>query len=182
MGSGTTERVGEGAGVRVALEAGVAEGREARAVGVGVGDGTGARASAGAGVGVGVGVGAGVGWGAAGCGTGCERITRGPMGTPARSSAGPCGALVGEGVGVGSENPPCLLCAASGWVMETGSVRASASRLTMGKLLARRTWDRTGLVCLICARVMRWSKPGQIFSVAASLLSQRHHDRGKTLT
>lgn len=101
-------------------------------------------------VGVGVGVGAGVGCGegvtASGVGLGSAcRMMRGPIWTPARSSAGPCGAEVGEGVGSGSEKPPGARCAYRGGEARTVSAIASAAEPAG----AERSIERVG------ARILR---------------------------
>ncbi|MHA7819142.1 MAG: hypothetical protein ACX930_05805 [Erythrobacter sp.] len=141
--------------------------------GVGVGDGAGlvvvrvgggadvvaerggVAGSAGLGVGValaaGDGVGAGVVAAGVGVGVGC-RITRGAIGTPARSSTGPCGAEVGVGVGVGSEKPPGEPWARAGVLTARASALASIS-------------DRAGVDIVkgdLCARILRYCETGSV--------------------
>jgi len=91
--------VGRGAGRWVCSCSSVGP-ADALGAGVGVGDrGAGVLAAA-----LGAGVGAGVG-GGVGDGDGAGRssgMTRGAIGTPDRTSTGPCGACVGVGEGSGS--------------------------------------------------------------------------------
>lgn len=116
--AGAGRDVAVGAGVRAAGGAVVAAGSGVLRAGVSVG------AWVGGGVGAGVGAALGGGGGAS-VGVGVGRITRGAIGTPARSSTGPCGALVGVGVGVGSEKLPGDPCAVSGALTSPALARAS---------------------------------------------------------
>ncbi len=63
---------------------------------------------------------------------------RGGMTTPARSSAGPCGAGVGVVEDWGRENPPGCSCAASGTLPpSTDAARQQAQEKKVGRIIAR---------------------------------------------
>lgn len=70
---------------------------------------------------------------AVGCGAGVGvglsvRMARGPMGTPAWTSAGPCGAGVGVGLGSGRRNVRADSCANVGPAMPAISAQADAAQ------------------------------------------------------
>ena len=120
---------------------GVGEGaRVAAAAGLWLGAWVAAGAGAVVGVGVGVGVGAGVGR--------RSGMMRGPIGTPARSSAGPCGTGVGVGEGVGREKPPGEFCADKGDTAEKllAIVKASAPTPKANPIRTRMRGKRGPLV------------------------------------
>jgi len=100
---------------------------------IGVASGLGLAESVGAGEGVGAGAEVGL---AAGRGDGVAvGSARGGMATPARSSAGPAGTGVGDGVGAGSVNVSD--CAAKGMAWGAASASGAIRRKAGRRIMAR---------------------------------------------